>query len=76
MLYENTIQKLKNEIINIKTRNMKLQAEVVTLKDEIRCLKNDMTFLENYNSRLLYSLRKNIDSNDVYKESRKWRQSH
>jgi len=76
MLYENTIQKLKEEIINIKTGNMKLQAEVVTLKDEIRCLKNDKTFLENYNSRLLYTLRKNIDSNDVYKESKKWRQSH
>ena len=76
MLYENTIQKLKDELTNMKTENMKLKADVVTLKDEIRELKNDKTFLESYNSRLLYSVKTKIVPNDIYKDSRQWRQSH
>lgn len=76
MLYENRIQKLKDELNEIKTNNMKLQSEVLTLKDEIRELKNDKTFLESYNSRLLYTVKTKIVPNDIYKESRKWRQSH
>lgn len=76
MLYENRIQKLKDELNEIKSENMKLQADVVRLKDEIRELKNDKTFLESYNGRLLYTVKTKIVPNDIYKESRKWRQSY
>tara|TARA_Y100000389_G_scaffold21012_1_gene18047 strand:- start:435 stop:695 length:261 start_codon:yes stop_codon:yes gene_type:complete len=58
MIYENTIQKLKDEIQKYKTENMKLKADIVTLKDDIRNLENNKTFLESYNSRLLYTIKR------------------
>lgn len=76
MLYENRIKKLKDEITNYKNDNMKLQAEVLTLKDKIRELNNEKTFLESYNSRLLYIVKTQIVPNDIYKDSRKWRQNY
>lgn len=76
MLYENKVQKLKDELNATKIENMKLKADVVTLRDEIRVLKNEKTFLESYNSRLLYTIKTKIVPDEMYKESRKWRQSH
>lgn len=75
MIYENTIAKLKDEMREMKHENANLKADLITLKDEIRMLKNDNTFLESYNSRLLTTIRTKIVSDDIYKNSRQWRQS-
>lgn len=75
MLYDNIVQKLKEELNHTKIDNMKLKADIEMLKDEIRLLKNDKTFLESYNSRLLYTVKTKIVPDEMYRESRKWRQS-
>jgi cell division protein FtsB len=75
MLYDNIVQKLKEELNHIKIDNMKLKADIEMLKDEIRLLKNDKTFLESYNNRLLYTVKTTIVPDEMYRESRKWRQS-
>lgn len=59
----------------MKHENANLKANLITLKDEIRMLKNDNTFLESYNNRLLTTIRTKIVPGDIYKNSRKWRQS-
>lgn len=58
MIYENKIKKLMDNIHEHKTENMKLKAEIVALKEDIRQLENQNTFLENYNSRLLYAMKR------------------